>query len=451
MPDRSPQRWLLLAILLTVVIRVLVIAWMPNAFVADPDAYRAIATTISESGVFGLTGGDGNTRPTAFRPPLYPLLISFVSGGDSLRWSIGGVHVLLAAITAACVFTSTLRILRRFGSETGKFSQEALAASVSLLVAIDPVLLRQSTEIMTETLATTLTSVATLLWIRWIDSKSESCPKRLVQIDGILLGAVLALSYLCRPTFLVWAALILGVMFLVSRDRRTVMTTVLAAALVIVAVGGWTLRNLSVMDHPIWATSHGGYTLLLANNEHFYAYLNEAQYGEAWNAEPFLSAYEHRFESDPRRASFWNRRWTSTAKIDPSIHRNTITESEDDRLCYEAAMATIRRHPSTFLWSTVVRAGRFWSPAPHGVGSRSAKAIAAVTAFYVLLFSAAGVALVRHRGFFFTRPWWCVWMLAFTLTSIHAVYWSNMRMRAPLAPAIAMVTVFVMVPRKEDF
>lgn len=431
--------------MLTVLIRSLLIVVTPSAFVADPDAYRAIAETISESGVFGLTGGDGNARSTAFRPPLYPFILSVFLGGDSPRLSIGFLHVMLAVITSTCVFLSTLRMIRLLGTNSGRWSPPLLALVSGILVVIDPVLLRQSAEVMTETLAVTLASIAIWLWLKWIDSSPQQKLK-----PGIAIGIVLSLAYLCRPTFLVWAVFLNVIMVALWRGKPSKIASLLAAALIFVSVGLWTLRNQVTMGHPIWATSHGGYTLLLANNESFYDYLANGTDGQAWDATAFLSAYEHRFESDPREQTFWTKRWTGQPETNITVHGDTLTERDDDRLCYEAAVATIKRRPKMFLWSAIIRAGRFWSPTPHGVGTRSAKAIFAVTGFYVLLFTMAGVAIVRHRTFFFTRPWWCIWILAFTLTGIHAVYWSNMRMRAPVTPAIAMIAIFVLVPRSDS-
>ncbi len=47
----------------------------------DPDAYRVIAETLARTGVFGLPESDGEARPTAFRPPLYPWMLSWLVDG----------------------------------------------------------------------------------------------------------------------------------------------------------------------------------------------------------------------------------------------------------------------------------------------------------------------------------------------------------------------------------
>ncbi|QEG00854.1 hypothetical protein Mal15_49300 [Stieleria maiorica] len=437
MPDRSFLRFLLSAVALTLVIRGLAIWLDSDAFLADPDAYRVIAETLGRSGVFGLTGSDGVPRAIAFRPPLYPWLLSMCMPGG--QWSPLGVAVLhlgLAGFASAFVFLSTRRLATTLcDGRNGNPERWGLVAAV--LTAIDPILLRQSVEVMTETLAATLTSAAIWLWIVWQDDDAPAPAAASSRWVPLGLGATLAMAYLCRPTFLVWAVLLVIATVARFRDRRGLWSAAVIASLVAIAVGGWTWRNTRVLGHPVWATTHGGYTLLLANNDSFYRYLSEGRFGQAWDATSFLNAYAHRYEGDPRRAAFWHRDWDAAPNYDAAV-----SEVDDDRLCYESAVATIKRQPSMFVWSAVVRVARLWSPFPHDVSGRSKLAVAAVGVFYLTLFVAVIVAVVRHRRRMLGSRWWAIWLLAVTLTGVHAVYWSNMRMRAPMMPAIAIVAVF---------
>src|SRR5437868_7024817 len=45
----------------------------------DRDAYREIAENLATYRVFGL-GKDGQPRPTAYRPPLYPVILAKLAG-----------------------------------------------------------------------------------------------------------------------------------------------------------------------------------------------------------------------------------------------------------------------------------------------------------------------------------------------------------------------------------
>ena len=425
-----------IAVVLMLTVRGAALSATKQPFADDPDAYRALAETFAETGVFGLRDSDSAPHPTAFRPPFYPWLLSrlTVSGKLSVQ-RVGLLHLSLAAIMGLFVFDTARRLTAGVGLGGTRFGPSRLALAACLLVAIDPILLGQSTQIMTETPAACLAAAVAWSWVSWINSDSRFC-----FFVALTLGLFLALAYLCRPPFLAWAILILAAMPLAASTKCHRRSAILTAVIVSSAVLGWSDRNSRVMGHPIWATSHGGYTLLLANNESFYDYLREGELGSVWDAGSFLNAYEHRYDGDPREAAFWSRDWPDAPKAIPDVG-----EHEDDRLCAQAAVATIRRRPKMFLWSAVVRVGRLWSPFPHNVADRSNLAVIAVGFFYLVLYSTMSLAVFWHRRVVFRRQWWALWLLVITLTAVHAVYWSNLRMRAPAIPAIAILSVLVVV------
>ena len=436
---------LVLSVVITVLVRTGIILASPTAFDEDPDAYRAIATTIAEHNIFGIEafgieGSGGQPRATAFRPPLYPLILSSLcTRGELQKFRVAALHVICAALTSMLVFDCVIRLPGYSGVHFGRFRRPDLALLAAVTVAIDPILLRQSVEVMTETLATLLAAGVIWAWIRltMVHDANRVWPR------AAGLGLLLGFAYLCRPPFLVWAVLICFALLVVafrakspSRRNRHFVTLSLTAGMCSIAVITWTMRNTVAVGHPVWATSHGGYTLLLANNELLYDHLQAKPFGSVWNAEPFLNAYKHRFEADPRDASFWYDRWEQPPKA-----TEPITEHEDDQLCSAAALATIRRRPTMFAWSCVIRTTRLWSPLPHATGDRSLLGIGLVAVFYTLLYIAVAVAVWRHCRLVFSKPWWSVWLLLFALTTVHAVYWSNLRMRAPAIPALAILAV----------
>ena len=412
----------------TIVIRFVAVYANSTQLESDPDAYRAIARTIAEHGVFGLTDSRGQPIATAFRPPLYPYLLSwFVRDGNIPIAAVATLHALLGAITVLCTLLISQRLV-----DGGTIRSTSIVAS--LLVAIDPILLQQSSLLMTETVATAI--AALILW--WWSCRFT--PKPTIA-NAFVLSLFLAAAYLCRPTFLVWGVLmVLAAPFIRSprfpKSRWGKLTRGLAVASALVtAVGIWTARNVKEIGHPVWATSHGGYTLLLANNPSFYDYLRSGRWGEAWDAEPFLVAYQHRFNDDPRTAEFWKHDWQHIA---PAAATG-VTEHQDDRRTYEAAKATIQREPGMFLWSCVVRAGRLWSPLPHHTPGRGWTKIALVGGYYLALYVFVVIGLWRIGRMILRPSWWSLLFLALTLTAVHAVYWSNLRMRAPIIPGLAIV------------
>jgi hypothetical protein len=435
----------LVAVCVTLAVRGLAVWGSPDAFANDPDAYRAIAATLDQTGVFGLIDAEGQPHATAFRPPLYPALLSLVVVDGRLHPAAGGgLHVLLAACTVTFVFLTTLRLAQRHSGANHRRGV-VLAAAAAMLTAVDPILLRQSSEWMTETLAACLASLVIWLWTRHELDPAEAASVSPASRYGIaaVLGLSLALAYLCRPTFVVWAVLLVAASVVRSFSVAGLLRAGLVAVVVASAVLGWTLRNRQAVGHPVWATTHGGYTLLLGNNESFYDYLHEGDWGQAWNAESFLNAHTHRYQGDPKTAAFWDRRWDGPPEFDPAAN-----ETSDDRLCYEAAVATIQRRPTDFVWASLVRVGRLWSPFPHDIQGRSKPLMIATGAFYLTLYTAIAIAILRHRRRVLRSQWWAIGLLIVTLTGVHAVYWSNLRMRAPVMPGLMVVAVFAAAPRR---
>ena len=63
----------------------------------------------------------------------------------------------------------------------------------------------------------------------------------------------------------------------------------------------------------------------------------------------------------------------------------------------------------------------------------------ATCAWYLAVYAAALAGVWRLRGKLLRSPW--VWgvLLCLVFTLVHTFYWSNLRMRAPLMPFVAIV------------
>ncbi|TWU35908.1 hypothetical protein Poly41_36600 [Novipirellula artificiosorum] len=414
----------------------------PDQLRQDPDAYKLIAETLSTTGVFGLPSpsdeaANPTAKATAFRPPLYPYVLSWLVTDQGLHLGLVGLlHVVLGSVTVACTLSISQTLI-----DGGRIGLVSIVAAG--LVAVDPILLQQSSLVMTETLAVALASGVIWLWA----SKLVPFPS----IGwAILLGLLLALAYLCRPTFLVWAVLLIPCLLWSTRTsfRHRMLMPLAAGAVVAVTVGAWTARNVRAVGHPVWATTHGGYTLLLANNPSFYEYLRDGSFTQAWDASPFLAAYDHRFEGDPNRLEFWQQDWADrpVAIKTPS----SMTEHGEDQVAYEAAMATIKRQPRMFVWSCVVRLARLWTPMPHSTPARSWLPIVAVTTYYGVLSIAFVVGLGRIGRQVFDARWWAILTLFLTLSAVHAVYWTNMRMRSPATAGLAVIAARGLIRHRSE-
>ncbi|MGL4464701.1 MAG: hypothetical protein ACRC1K_21315 [Planctomycetia bacterium] len=365
----------------------------------DPDGYLAFAVQLVETGVYA----DPSTGvASAHRPPLYPLLLApgvFVSEQPwAWVWLVNNGAVLGTAILAA-------RLARVWGAE--RFS---VAAAV--LVLFDPLLYKQSREVMTEPLSALLSTALVYAW-----SMKPKEPGAGLWRWRATTALLLALGTLARPTawavWLVWLAG-LAIAALVRRSpRRVSREAVVVGLLALVVAAPWAVRNQFVFQRFTYTTSHGGYTLWLGMNEDFYAKV--AATGD--------------------RAAFAS--WTPP--VPPAIAELTTTDEWTRDAAYQRlAVDWMKNNPGAAAWSVIFHVAAFWSPAPAGGG---AAVRWACFGYYGVLYAAVLTTLWQWtRAYRTVGPKPGVGLaaavvLAFTL--VHAVYWSNPRMRAPVMPILA--------------
>jgi len=424
MTRRLHRDWLAL-VLVALAVRGGVLAARFESFGRDPDAYRRLAVNVVRHGVLG-----HGEVPSAFRPPLYPLMVAaceIVSRDD--RWALAALHLGAGVATVLLTF--------HLGRRWGLAGWGWVAA---LAVAVDPLLLMQSTLVMTETLAALL-AVVSLAAVTWY---GENTTWRRAAAAGASIG----LAALCRPTFLPWAAAMALWLAMESCWRKStgdgMPSRGTAAGRVnvpqwIKGVGGalsllvgvfvvmspWAIRNQIHFGKPILATTHGGYTLLLGNNPSFYEYLRSGGWGEVW--------WSNELDTE------LGRRLTSGQPSD---------ELRNDRLAYDEAKQHIRQEPVMFLYASLVRVGRLWSVLPHQVSEgesvfgRLARYSVGVWYTTVLGLAAVGAVALARQSFGISpaavQGWIAAMLLVLSFTAVHAVYWTDMRMRAPLMPVVAM-------------
>jgi hypothetical protein len=371
----------------------------------DRDAYLAIAENLLNGHGFCST----IEQPTAFRPPLYPILVAVClrMGGFA---ALGIAQVILG--TATVWLTWRLTGLCRLSWRVG--------AVATFLVAVDPLLIEYTTQAMTETLSTFL--VTLLLWgtLRGGPSVSKS----------VGVGTIFGLAALCRPS--IWAfggvaSAFWMISMLVKRtpassssDRRSRTFTLAFVCTVatLLVVSPWVIRNAIQFGQPILMTTHGGYTLLLGNNETFYDEVVAAERGSTWGASS-LAEWQ---AANERRLS--------------ALGISRLDEPARDRALSGFAREWITSNPLRFLQSSVLRFQRFWAlrPSHSAVPSWLAQLAGA---YYSGVFTLALIGLVRWRNRILLC--WTVPAMVLALTLVHFVYWSNARMRSAVVPAISLV------------
>ncbi|WZO99862.1 dolichyl-phosphate-mannose-protein mannosyltransferase [Isosphaeraceae bacterium EP7] len=403
--DRVDSRWkpglLTLIVAAALLLRLGLLAMQSGRPMEDPDNYLPLARSLAEGRGLSLNG-----RATAYRPPLYPLVLApLVAGlGDRLSWGVAALHLALGA--------GTVLLTNRAALGMGLSPSRALVAAS--LVAFDPVLAVQCRSVMTETLAALLVAC------------SLAATTRPGLRGGFLGGVAFGLSALCRPSLLPGAALVtcasaaLGPGDLRARLARS---TAMALATML-TIAPWAARNLAAVGEPVFTTTHGGYTLALANNPAYYAEVVDGPPGSVW--------------SGPGQADWFGQITAATYHM---------TEPQADRWLRASALATIRADPRAFARSAVAREGRFWGLAPSGAVYPWHLRIA--TGLWTLPFWLAAATGLRRPGL---RSWpsAAAPLVAVALACVHAAYWTDLRMRAPIVPALALVAAGARLPRRAE-
>ncbi len=390
---------------------------LPRSTNPDPDGYLKLAQNLIHHGTFGYDYSGVTAAPTAYRPPLYSFLLPICHVLPGGVYDFGLLHVVLGVITVWATW--------RLGLQWGLSPRGALLGAA--LVMVDPILINQSAQAMTETLATCLAALALLSVTRAIERGSFR--------STALAGALMGLCVLCRPTFLIWLTGVVVVLpFYVSFAWRKALLwigTLAAAAALVLAP--WAVRNVREFGVPIITTTHGGYTFLLANNPEFYEYLRSGEWGSVWNAGDYNASWEKEAATHTRS----------------TFYGNFTDEVGNDARAYQQAFQNIRDEPLMFAYSCLVRVGRLWAVLPHQLSadeSPSRRAMRhAVAIWYVfeLLLAAIGTWILRKQ--LLAKPWIWGLLLLVSFTAVHALYWTDMRMRAPLTSVIALLAAQAVV------
>jgi hypothetical protein len=214
----------------------------------------------------------------------------------------------------------------------------------------------------------------------------------------------------------------------------------------------WAARNYYRFGHGKLTTTHGGFTLLLANNPSFYRYLDTADWGAVWSSEQLDRAWQNRRfapdVNDPRWSDLSVRPTLESAKSSKARFTN---EFEDDQFAYALARRFIAEHPRTFVQAALVRVSRLWSPLPHRVGEQESTARRAaryaVGLWYAVILTLACGGLWRLGGRTLHPPWQAGVLLCLAFTAVHALYWTDMRMRTPLMPFVYLAAASALGPR----
>ncbi len=381
--------------------------WQRGSLAEDRDLYWGIAAH--------LVSGEGYVHPdlghaTAYRPPLYPLLLA------AILWMGGGVKML--AVVQISLGVATAWLTWRLSC---KLEMSRTASLATAFVALNPLLIQSTALAMTETLCAFLLVALMDRIVGVFHQERHSA-----WMSGMLLG----LAMLCRPT--VWAFVVLAILvsaallvlpkFTLARHSLTVARFKWLVIVVVCAltVSPWAIRNQLTFHKPILTTTHGGYTLLLGNNDAAFRDEIANATGVSWESGS----------------------WQVELERELMLRQGLVPSDEigRDSSMSRLAIEWITQHPGKFWDLCWLRVRRFWNLFPGGMDAGSLPLVIrwGMAVFFGLELSAAAVGLWRLR-----RDEWVVWwplvLLVLSFALVHVVYWSNLRMRAPVEPVLALL------------
>jgi 4-amino-4-deoxy-L-arabinose transferase-like glycosyltransferase len=394
----------------------LVLAWMlPDDLQSDHDAYMAHALPLSHGLGYVVPSSD---RPTAFRPPGYPLMLAgFMACGVSPSASVLLVNILFSA----AVIALTMALARRYG--VGDWIS-LLAGAVA---AFDPLLVRYAILPMTEVPCAAFLTAALIAFPR--NNEAVECRWGRLLACGVLFG----LAILVRPTVAVTLALLL-IGFVLRKQNNSrknlwlqhrLFPAMILTFSTTLTLSPWVIRNAVQLRHFIPATTHGGYTLALGNNPEFYRDVIHGRGTFPWDGEALDQ---------------WQKRTLTSAAADGVAPGDEVAL---DAWYYRHALQAIRDDVAGFRRSVLLRLGRFMALTP---AERQNKPVgsAIIAGWYSFIW--AGILLLAAAHIFRLKSVQSqgpldLWLVVLSFMLIHSVFWTDTRMRAPVMPVLAVLSV----------
>lgn len=406
------DRSFLLLLLLALALRLLLAARNPALLLEDADGYTAHATaTLQHHGFVGPFTG----QPTAFRPPLYPMLLAATLACGLPP--IVAVLLINLLTTVVCCFAT--------GWLAGILLPTRLPTLLCVAaVALDPLLLRYSLQPMTEVPCAALLTLACAV-------AAGVCQHTARPRTVFLCGLLLAVAALIRPTVLLAAATIwLQLVIITLRAKKPAVTEQTLASPLLLALGialglaPWLARNAIQFRAFIPATTHGGYTLALGNNPDFYRDVIRGSDQFPWEG----TALDR-----------WQRKTLADATASGI---NPADELALDRFHYDLATQTMRLYPRDFL-RLLAAVLQVLGHSPDRY--RCAATTLLISSWYLVLWTGLILKLLQTLRHLRTAgpdaPTITVWLCCLAFAFTHLFYWTDTRMRTPILPLLIVLSV----------
>jgi 4-amino-4-deoxy-L-arabinose transferase-like glycosyltransferase len=243
MSHEKAQRILYLIglLLLAVAFRAYGVWSHPALMVADAEDYHQLATRLIEGRGYVNVAG----RPTAWRPPAYPVFLAGV-------YKIAGVNVTRATMVQVILGGLTVLMLTAVGTMILGWPRALIAGAIA---AVYPALVWLPRLLLSENLSLFLMLVSLVTIILYLRTS------RMVWI--IVFGVLCALNTLVRGGNLFFPIVVaFGLLLLHWRNWKQLAAPLLAMTVAfVVTLLPWTIRNYRVFDHVIPIATQDGLTL----------------------------------------------------------------------------------------------------------------------------------------------------------------------------------------------
>lgn len=345
----------------------------------DSYGYFRIARNLAFNHVFSYAQAEPYL-PTAFRPPLYPFLISVLWWAEPAPLiAVLAVQVILGVLTVWLTYL--------LGRDTFSRSVGFVAAG---LLAVAPMTGYYTGQLMTETLFTFLMVLAAYLWSRhWI----------------VVAGATLGLAWLTRATALpfILALLVAGVF------KRPVLKIAVIALLV---GGAWTIRNAIVFNRFIPVATAGTGTNLYFGTLDLPTFRGDGQH--------------------------WKEVWLDPLIVNTSYSMDTEAR---DRLLRDAAITKIKSTPSRWLSARAHQMPRLLMDDMSYLSFRHYQVPSVIVwgfrAFCMLMCGLSIYAMWLYRARLSELLY--LWLFPVTLIASHLPMWTEARYSLPIIPFVLIL------------
>jgi 4-amino-4-deoxy-L-arabinose transferase-like glycosyltransferase len=364
-----------------------------NPLLGDASAYDRIARNL----LVGEGFSEWPDEPTAFWPPLYPILLSVLYKVFGYHfWIVRLFQAILGVIAVAATMLAASELFDR-----------RVAYLTGLGMALYPHLIYFSAWLIAEALYMTLLSLVLLLAVRL-----QKGPQRLGFVG---LGLLLGLATLTKPATLMLLPFI-GLWILIalplqlSFARRLGYLT-LTSLFVLLSILPWTVRNYLVFDEFVPVSTNGGYTFYGANNSDAFGGHREGF------PSPLLG----------------------------------LSEVEAERVYYRNGLTWIVHNPADFGQLAIRKVSRLLSPLsvasfPQDYALPFAGLVKGIYAAFLLLAVVGFLAsLVRWRDCFI------LYVLIVRVFLGALIFYGDARYTLPMVPALVILVSFALVSLQDRF